>query len=771
MILTSGYWLTIAIYILFFLRLCVTKRRTLIIGSLVLSCMVILLTSVHQWTNKTNLTAEDKSFIIRIKPDQIKVDGNQLQFYGTIEKSENHPEISEKIVVFYTLQSKKEKKAWESQTNIFTVKSTGNLEIPGKNRNQNQFDYQTFLHRKKIHWILKVETFYSMEKTKASITKKMIPENMRMAILKHIDKKITIKTSQYMKTLLFADLSSLDKITVQNFKEIGIIHLLSISGLHIQFFVTGLVYLLWRVGFTKETTFYLMLIILPFYGNLTGWGTSVYRAIVMSLIILISSHFRMIISSLDVWSWTLLSALIINPYQVFSIGFQLSYLLSLVLLILSQTYLTISRSSLVTNFIISFILMLVSIPILSYHFFEFSWIGIFANLLFVPLFTWVLLPVFILLLILSFFLYLNPFFEYSLMSIEKLLTFIEKMVESISELPFITIVTGRVPLFLTILLILSLSCFILTLEIDGKYIKKRILSTSLVVVSLIFFCYYQRYSPVDKVIVIDVGQGDAILIKKSFGKGTYLIDTGGTLTFETKDWQKKENPSSIAKRIVIPTLKSQGISTLDQVLISHGDEDHTGALLELSQSIRVKELLFPVGALKKPVFYKTVLEMTKSGTAIHKIIVSGKEIKFVNPMLAVLWPTSPGKGDNNDSMVLYGKIGSFFWLFTGDIEEGEKKLIQQYPNLKVDVLKVAHHGSQTSSSQIFLNHIQPKYALISCGINNRYNHPNTEVLNRIQKENSHIYRTDRNGAIHFEYIKLGEKVYQESFYTLFKEND
>lgn len=771
MILTSGHWLTVIIFILCLLRICMTKRTNLIIGSLFLTCVVIGVTSVHQWTNKTNLTTKDNAFMLVIKPDQIKIDGDQLQFYGTIKKSLNHSKMSEKIVVFYTFQSIKEKNVWESQTRTFTVTVNGNLESPGKNRNQNQFNYQKFLYHNKMHWVLKAETFHSIQKLPPSIINKLAPANMRTAILKHIDEKITIKASQYMKTLLFADLNSLDKETVQQFKEIGIIHLLSISGLHIQFFLTGLVYLLWRIGLTKETTFYVMLVILPFYGNLTGWGTSVYRAIVMSLILLISSHFKKVVSSLDVWSWTLISALIINPYQIFSVGFQLSYLLSLVLLVLSQTYFTVSRLPIYTNFIISFILMLVSIPILSYHFFEFSWIGVFANLLFVPLFTWVLLPVFIILLILSFNFYSNSFFQYSLISIEKFLTFMEIIVEKISELPFITIVTGRVPLLLTILFVLSLTYYILTLEINENYVKKRFFSTILLTTSLLFFSYYQRYSFFDKVIVLDVGQGDSILIKKSFGKGTYLIDTGGSLAFETEDWQKKTNPSSIAERIVIPTLKSQGVSSLDQILISHADEDHSGALLELSQKIQVKELLFPVGALSKPSFQKTVLVMANSGTLIHKILVSKRKVEFVNPTLAVLWPLSIGKGDNNDSMVLYGKIGSYFWLFTGDIEEGEKQLIRQYPNLKVDVLKVAHHGSQTSSSQIFLDSIQPKYALISCGVNNRYNHPNLEVLNRIQNKKNRVYRTDMNGAIHFDYIKIGKKVYEESFYTQFEEKD
>lgn len=771
LILTSASWITVALFIYFLLRIFGTKRKQLIIGSLLLTGLIILSTSFHQWTNTTDLTPQDHTFIIKVTPDQIKIDGDQLQFDGIIKQTNHHTKFSEKIVVFYTLQSLEEKNMWESQDKSIMVTITGKLEIPGENRNQYQFSYQSYLYHKKIHWILMADTIHSIEQPKLSVLNKVAPKNMRSKILKYIDEKMTIKTSQYMKTLLFADLGSFDKATVQQFKKIGIIHLLSISGLHIQFFLTGLVYLLWRIGLTKEKTVYIMLILLPFYGNLTGWGTSVYRAIIMALILLISSYLKIIISSLDAWSWTLISTLIINPYQVFSIGFQLSYLLSFILLILTQTYFTIPRHPLYLNFTISFILMLVSIPILSYHFFEFSWIGVFSNLLFVPLFTWILLPVFILLLFLSVLFYSSPFFQHTLVSLENFLTIIEKIVEKISNLPFITIITGRVPIFLTFIFIISLIFFILSLETDGKNNKMRIRSIILLMTSLLLFSCYQRYSPYDKVIVIDVGQGDALLIKESFGKGSYLIDTGGSLTFEKKKWQEKKNPSSIAERIVIPSLKSQGISSLDKVLISHGDEDHYGALLEMTQSIKVKELLFPIGALTKPSFQNTVLKIANSETSIREIKASRNALTYVTPSLAILWPLTQGEGENNDSMVLHGKIGSYYWLFTGDIEEGEKQLIREYPNLKVDVLKVAHHGSKTSSSKDFLNNIQPSYAIISCGLNNRYNHPNSEVINRISNKNTHIYRTDMSGAIHYEYLKIGKWVVKESFHTLIESKD
>ncbi|MFZ2232344.1 MAG: MBL fold metallo-hydrolase, partial [Lactococcus raffinolactis] len=112
---------------------------------------------------------------------------------------------------------------------------------------------------------------------------------------------------------------------------------------------------------------------------------------------------------------------------------------------------------------------------------------------------------------------------------------------------------------------------------------------------------------------------------------------------------------------------------------------------------------------------------------------------------------TPGDGKNNDSIVLYGKLYGTKFLLTGDLEEtGERELLTRYPNLSVDVLKVGHHGSKTSSSESFIEAIRPKVGLISCGLDNRYGHPNMETLTTFQKYEVQTFRTDYHGAIKFK---------------------
>lgn len=274
--------------------------------------------------------------------------------------------------------------------------------------------------------------------------------------------------SSYIKTLLFADTSSIDDQVMNGYKQIGIIHLLSISGLHIQFFIAGLTYILWRIGVTREKTYLFLLFFLPIYGSLTYWGTSIFRAIVMSLISQTSSRLGKPISGLDAWSWTLIIGLWIDPYQIFSIGFQLSYLLSLTLILFSNSLFNQSKFNSVNSLCISFILTLISIPILSFHFFEFSWLGMFTNLIFVPLFTWIIMPLIIVLFISSYPLSGTQCFHFLISVTEGLLRIIEWLVLKIKLFPYGTFVTGKVPTGLFILVIVVLIIFLIALEEQKK---------------------------------------------------------------------------------------------------------------------------------------------------------------------------------------------------------------------------------------------------------------------------------------------------------------
>ncbi len=240
--------------------------------------------------------------------------------------------------------------------------------------------------------------------------------------------------------------------------------------------------------------------------------------------------------------------------------------------------------------------------------------------------------------------------------------------------------------------------------------------------------------------MIDVGQGDSILIEFPFNKGNVLIDTGGSIC--TSEWKCKDY--SIADRVIIPYLKKRGIKNLDYLIITHGDYDHMGESRELIKNFKVLNVIFNNGDFNDLEFDLIDL-LRKEGisyySGLNGISVNCYNLDFLNDVLY--------NNENDNSNVIYTKINGFKLLFMGDAGiKVEDDLIKKYDLSDIDIFKVGHHGSKTSSGKDFIDFINPKYSVISVSKNNMYGHPNSSVLSNLEK--SKIYRTDQNGSIMFK---------------------
>ena len=726
------------------------KKKIIFFTSLIIGGCVIFLAGIHQYMNQTILFESSGEFLIELQMDDVKYDGNQMQFYGVVQETAEQKELSEPIVVFYYMDSLAEKDWWQTQHHEQTLVVEGRLSPPENNRNQYLFDYKQFLFNKRIHWILSADQIKMMPKNDGNtFWDNYSLSAVKQRLIEHIDRTMTPKTADYMKTLLLGDVGAFETELLEQFKDLGLLHLLSISGLHIQFLFSIFSYILLRAGMTKESSYFILVPVLFFYGSLIGWGTSSFRAVVASFIALSAARFAIRISTLDIWSMTLIAALLTEPYQISSVGFQLSYGLSLLLVLFSKTFLVSRHNYLTQNLLISFVMTVASTPILMFHFFEFPWIGTIANLLFIPFFSWILIPL-IIYLVLSFLLSGTIFFELLLKILETILSFPEWIASGLSKVPFNLIVTGRIPLFLMSVFCTALILWFVTLE-TKKHRKKAAIGTLIVFLTAV---QYQTYSPFGEVVMIDVGQGDALLIKEPFGQGNYLIDTGGMISFGIEEaWMQKESPSTVANRHVLPLLKAKGVRKLTTVFATHGDADHIQALKEIAEELPIEEVVFPTGTENKDLFRETA-QVLQNQSVMLTSVVGDKQIPVkVNSFFYVLWPFEAGEGENEDSLVLYGQIGAYKWLFTGDLGvEEEQKLLLEYPNLKVDVLKVGHHGSHTSTSESFIQQIDPEIALISVKKANQFGHPHNEVIDLLEREHVQIFRTDLNGAVHYKYF-------------------
>ena len=249
-----------------------------------------------------------------------------------------------------------------------------------------------------------------------------------------------------------------------------------------------------------------------------------------------------------------------------------------------------------------------------------------------------------------------------------------------------------------------------------------------------------------KVICLDVGQGDGILVETPEDHH-FLIDGGSS------------SQSDLGRYCLLPALKSQGISWLDGIFISHTDQDHINGVKELLEymgkgltTIRAGYLILPAW-VERPDAWRELAETAK--TAGVKVVTAekGDELLCGRVSFSVLWPekNAAGKDVNEEAMVMKLSFGEFRMLFTGDIgADTEKKLLAAGVLEDVDCLKVGHHGSRYSTTEAFLEKIKPEVAIISCSSANTYGHPSPETVERLKEAGSQVEYTMKNGAITVE---------------------
>lgn len=252
--------------------------------------------------------------------------------------------------------------------------------------------------------------------------------------------------------------------------------------------------------------------------------------------------------------------------------------------------------------------------------------------------------------------------------------------------------------------------------------------------------------------MVDVGQGDCTLVITPTGK-TILVDGGGS---------SKESDFDVGERIVVPYLLNKGIRQIDYLVFSHFDADHCMGLLPVLQHLGVKQILLTKQAEIKEEYMLLIQEAMQKKVPIQ-IVTMGDTITIENNItLQILFPDTTFLSENainNNAMVMRLVAKDVSILFTGDIEEiAEKQILQKISSeqLKADILKVAHHGSKSSSSEAFLKAVNPKIAMIGVGAKNTFGHPSQEVLDRLEALDCKIYRTDQMGEITIKVSNKGK---------------
>lgn len=582
----------------------------------------------------------------------------------------------------------------------------GSLKELSSNTTPYLFNYQEYARRH--------QQFYSIQIQSIDLVQKN--SNPFYKVKGFLKKRVAgFKSAPYLEAFLFGDTSYIDEDIMESYRDNGVSHLLAISGMHVSFLMGVLAFFLEKSKMREEFQFIFYLAFLSFYIFLVGFSPSVLRASLFFLLLRVKRLLSWDIKPIYLLVFLFFFLLFINPYYLWEVGFQYSFAISFPL-VLSSVSLN-EGHYFKKLFATSYLAFLPSILIGVYHFHQIQLFSVFYNLFFVPVVSFLIFP-------LSFLTFLFPF-------LEPIYLFLIGMMEQVSL--FLTQFRGffwimRHPSILGIIYLSS--CILLVYYL---FRKKRRWHILVLLVSLYVYHCSCYFLPEDYMISLDVGQGDATFL---FSRGgSVLVDTGGSIY---KDY---------ATRVIIPYLKAKGVLKIDTLVLTHGDYDHMGAATNLVENFKVEKVIFncgPYNDLENQFIQMLEKKKIEHYSCIKKLNIHNNKLYFLN--------TREYDNENDYSNVIYTELNHYKFLLMGDASIfTEKEILDKYNLPHIDVLKVGHHGSKTSSSKEFINTINPKYSIISVGKNNRYGHPNKEVLEILN--NSKIYRTDMNGSIIFKIKK------------------
>lgn len=614
----------------------------------------------------------------------------------------------EKLVSSYYFKND-EYKFFKEKVNIgSSVIVKGKLVSPKNNTVPYLFNYKKYLYNKRVYYTLKIDSIKILNENSNPFIK------LKNRVIKHVN---SYKDSTYLYAFILGKTELISDEVLTSYRENGISHLFALSGLHVSIFSSILLFILKKLRFKEILNYVLIFIFLLLFSFITGFSPSILRATLLFFLLGINKVFYLNIRTLDILYLVFIILVIINPFIIYNLSFILSFTAAFFLIFSSN--LLKGKNYFVSLFKVSLLSYFASLPLSIYYFGYTNLLGTILNLVFVPLVSFVVFPLTLITFIISkFYLILN---------------ITTNLLESLSLLFNKFKIIIYFPRINLIFVFIYLSILML-------YIKfKKKICLYLIIVLLIFFKIRPYMDNNTYIYYIDVGQGDSILVVTPHLNKTILIDTGGIVSFN------ENYKSNIVKNKTIPFFRRIGINKVDYLFLTHGDYDHAGEANELLSNFCVKKVFINKGNInniEKKINNKEVLRL-------KNFVIDNIKVNSLN--------NNVFNNENDDSTILLFNIYDYKFLFMGDASiKTEEYLLNNYILPNVDILKVGHHGSYTSTSTDFINVIKPKYSVISVGENNMYKHPNKSVLDIL--DNTKLFRTDVDGTIEVKISKKGYKI-------------
>ena len=574
------------------------------------------------------------------------------------------------------------------------------MSVSSNNTIPKAFNYRKYLKNKDIYYTVKISSIEVIGSDVSFINR------VRNWLCDWIDK---FDSTGYVKGFVLGIKDNINKDEYSKFQLIGVTHLFAISGMHISVILVVLNRLLSRLN--NKLRYFIIDVLLFLYGAVLYFPASLKRTICFYVFNTFNKIFNIHISGLKLLFLVIFSLVIYDYKIIYDIGFL--YSVCTVGGILYSSNFIKSESKILSSFKLSLVAFLFSLPITLYNFYSINLLSIFYNMFYVLFVSTIIYPLSLIVVFVPKLYFLFEIFIYVLVCVSNMLTNIK-----------ISIIYMDFNIFEVLLFYLFLLLFI-------NYKTKILFIFMLLIIFIDLVLPYFNSS--SYVYFFDVGQGDSSMIITPYRKEVILVDTGGVRNRNVSD-------------DVISFMHSKGINSVDYMILSHGDFDHMGEVYNITKVMNIKNVIFNHNSFNElELDFIRYLDDSKINyfKGNNKLNITDN-MRFLNDKVF--------DNENDNSIIFYLKLYNYSFLFTGDIGvDVEKCLIDKYNLIMIDVLKVGHHGSKTSSSKEFIDEISPKYSIISVGMNNRYGHPSDVVLDNLSS--SKIYRTDKDGSIMFKVEK------------------
>lgn len=642
---------------------------------------------------------------------------------------------NKKFIVYI---NKKNKKLLE-YGDLIEIK--GEYSAPEVARNYKGFDYSQYLKTLNIYGTIKVEESKIINKNQLSPILISI-NNIKEKMIDNANRNMPKRTANLLLGILIGERDNIQEDIIESFRTANLSHILAVSGAHTSYIILGITYLISKSKTPKRIGYIITIINLLIFIIITGASYSVVRACIMAIVVIgakICYRKENFFTSICI---SLIIILIQNPFAINDIGLKLSFMGTAGIVIFNKS---------ITNFFIklkikqkiaealsvTFSAQLMIMPIIILNFNTISLTFFISNILASPLLGIIIIFGFISIFISSI---LNPISKVLFLILHiflELLILVSKVTEKIPGSSILVKTPNILFAIVYYILILFFNYFFVIKQNPTRRFHKKIIKIITIknikngfkVIAVVFLIMLlltrivRIINPTLKIYFIDVGQGDSTLIVTPKNK-KILIDGG----------EGKTN-------VLFQYLLDRRINKIDYIIISHFDSDHCNGLIEIIEKMRVENIVMSKQS-KESEEYKKNLEIIKQkNIKVSSVKAEDKIIIEKNLYTKILNPAEKFEFQdlNNNAIVAKLVYKNFSMLFTGDIEKAEENLAKKYKNeLKSTILKVAHHGSKTSTSEEFLKYVEPQIALIGVGENNKFGHPNQitiEKLKNIRSQN------------------------------------